>query len=104
VVAGSQVSLVARKRCVDRRKFKFKLHHAPGQPVVKVVAFVNGKKKLTKKGTDVTSFTLRKLPKGKFKVKIIATQASGSKITSTRTYKGCKKSKPKSKGHHHRHH
>jgi hypothetical protein len=38
--------------------------------------------------------TLRRLPKRKFKVRIVATQSGGSKLISTRTYHGCRKSRP----------
>ena len=38
---GSTSLLPTVHGCLDRRKFTFKLHHAPTTKVVKVVAFVN---------------------------------------------------------------
>ena len=82
------------RRCVDRRKFTFKLHHARRSRVVDVVAYVNGKRKLHKHGRRIERLTLKRLPKRKFTVKIVATQSRGSKLISTRTYRGCTKSRP----------
>jgi hypothetical protein len=80
--------------CVDRRKFTFALHHAPHTRVVRVRAYVNGKLKLSRRGRDIRKLTLRRLPQRSFKVRIVATQSSGSKLISTRTYRGCKKGRP----------
>jgi hypothetical protein len=92
----------AAKRCVDRRKFSFKLHHAPKARVVKVVVYVNGKRKLVKRGKDIRRVTIRRLPKRRFVVRIVATQSSGSQLISTRTYKGCSKGKPRVRARHHK--
>jgi hypothetical protein len=95
VVIGSCGSLLrARRGCVDRRKFSFRLHHARRARVVDVRVFVNGKRRLHKRGRNIRRVTLRRLPKRKFKVKIVATQSGGSKLISTRTYRGCRKSRP----------
>ena len=87
--------------CLDRRKFTFKLHHAPTTKVVRVVAFVNGKLKLRRSGTNITRIVLKRLPQKRFRVRIVATQSSGSALISTRTYVGCKKSRPHTRAHHH---
>jgi hypothetical protein len=44
---------------------------------------------------------LRRLPRRKFTVRIVATKNTGSKLISVRTYKGCKKGKPQTRAHHH---
>ncbi len=44
--------------------------------------------------------TLSRLPRGRFEVKIVATQSSGSTLTSTRVYRGCTKSRPTTRAHH----
>jgi hypothetical protein len=81
--------------CVDQRRFTFKIHqpHGGGR-VVKVEAFVNGKRVLRKKGHKITRITIKKLPKKTFRVRIVATTNKGSKTISVRTYRGCKKSRP----------
>ncbi|MEA2470920.1 MAG: hypothetical protein QOE38_1919, partial [Thermoleophilaceae bacterium] len=60
----------------------------------KVVAYVNGKRVLTKKGHKITKVQLKKLPKKTFRVRIVATTNKGSRTISVRTYRGCKKGKP----------
>jgi S-formylglutathione hydrolase FrmB len=87
--------LPARHRCVDRRKFTFGLHHARRTRVVDVRVYVNGRQKVHEHGRKISRVTLRRLPKRRFRVKIVATQNDGSKLISTRTYRGCTKSRPK---------
>jgi hypothetical protein len=93
-----------KRGCVDRRRFTFKLHRAKRTRITSVDVYVNGKHRLHRHGHDIRSVTLKKLPKGTFTVRIVAHQSSGSTLTSVRTYKGCKKSRPHTKGHHHKRH
>jgi hypothetical protein len=90
-----------KAKCVDTRKFGFALHHAVGARVVKVVVSVNGKRRLSLRGKDITRVTLTRLPQKKFVVKVVATQNTGSQLISTRTYTGCKKSRPHTRAHRH---
>jgi hypothetical protein len=101
VVAGCGV-LPRRRACVDRRKFTFRLHHARRSRVVSVRVYVNGKRKLRKRGRNIRRVTLKRLPRRKFKVRIVATQSGGSKLISTRTYRGCRKSRPHTRRRGHR--
>jgi hypothetical protein len=80
-----------KTKCVDRRRFKFKLHGK----VVKVEVFVNGVRKVMKRGRFVKAVSIKKLPKKRFVVRVVSTFANGSKRESVRTYRGCKKSKPR---------
>jgi C-terminal binding-module, SLH-like, of glucodextranase len=98
---GGAAKLPAARRCVDRRNFSFKLHHARGARVVRVAAFVNGHRKLRRRGRDIKRITLQRLPRRKFTVRIVATQSTGSKLVSTRRYKGCRKGRPRTRAHHH---
>src|SRR4051794_2973452 len=100
--AKAQLASPPRQRCVDTRKFGFKLHHAVGARVVKVIVYVNGKRRLSLKGRSLTRVTLRKLPRKRFVVKVVATQNTGSQLISTRVYHGCKKTRPHTRAHHHR--
>jgi hypothetical protein len=97
---GGAAKLPSARRCVDRRKFSFRLHHARGARVVRVVAYVNGHRKLRRRGRDIKRITLRRLPRKKFTVRIVSTQSTGSKLISTRRYKGCKKGRPSTRAHH----
>ena len=88
----------AGRGCIDRRKFSFKLHHAPGRKVVEVDVFINNKFVRVVTGSNIRKMTLlkrgRKLPIGRFKVRLVATQDSGSQLISQRKYIGCRKTKP----------
>jgi len=95
---SSQSDLPAAAGCVDRRKFTFKLHHGPRTTVTSVHVFVNGALRVRKRGKDIQTVTLGALPQKTFRVRVVSTHSNGSRIVSTRTYKGCKKGKPKSRG------
>jgi dienelactone hydrolase len=96
VIRGCATALPPPPRggCVDRRRFTFKLHHARRSRVVDVVVYVNGKRRLHRRGRDIRRVTLKRLPQKRFRVRIVATQSGGSKLISTRTYRGCRKSRP----------
>jgi hypothetical protein len=97
-----KVKLPAAARCKDRRKFHFKLHHGPGARVVKVEVFVNGRRTLRRRGRSIGRVAVKRLPRGKFTLRIVATQSNGSKLISTRRYRGCHKSRPTTRADHHR--
>src|SRR5438105_604268 len=97
---GNPLGLPTVHGCVDRRKFGFKLHHAPGRHVVEVDIFINFRFIRAVTGPNVKRLTLTRLPIGKFLVRLVATQDSGSQLISQRTYKGCKKSKPRTRRGH----
>ena len=56
--------------------------------------YVNGKRVISRRGHNLKSVTLKKLPLGKFTVKILTNTAEHHSTRSVRTYKGCKKSRP----------
>jgi hypothetical protein len=80
--------------CVDRRKFTFRLRHRRGQRVISVRAYVNGKRVLKRRGHNVRFITIKKLPLGKFRVKIVKITNDRHKTTTVRVYKGCRKGRP----------
>ncbi len=94
--------LPSSRRCLDTRRFSFRLHQSRGARTVRVAAYVNGRRRVLKKGHSLKRLTLRRLPRGTFRVTIVNTQSTGSKLVSTRTYRGCTKSRPHSKGYRHR--
>jgi DNA-binding beta-propeller fold protein YncE len=81
--------------CVDRRRFAFRLHRARGTRIVRVHVYVDGKLVVRKRGRDLRRVTLNRLPQGRFAVQIVTTRSNGRKLTSVRTYTGCRKSKPR---------
>ncbi|MDX6644009.1 MAG: hypothetical protein QOD76_1971, partial [Solirubrobacteraceae bacterium] len=86
---------------LDRRRFSFKFKPPPaGTHIIDVKLFINGKRKLHVTGKNIRRVTIKKLPQKKFKVRIVQTQDKGNVVTSTRTYHGCKKSRPRTHVHH----
>jgi hypothetical protein len=98
--AGNPLGLPSNKKCIDTRKWKFRLHHPSNDKIKDVQVFINGKRKVHKKASHIERLTLKKLPKRKFRVKIIATRESGVQSISKRTYKACKKGKARTHGVH----
>ena len=49
---------------------------------------------------NIKTLTVKRLPIGRFKLRIVATQDTGAQLISQRKYVGCKKSKPRTvRGH-----
>jgi hypothetical protein len=89
--------------CVDRRKFTFRLHQPKGGRVTRVTVFVNGKRVLRRHEHRISRISLKRLPRGLFKVKIVAVNSKHETVTSVCTYRGCRKSHPTTHVHPHRH-
>ena len=82
-------------RCADKRRFRFKLHQPPRQRIVAVDLYVNGERRLRRRGKRVTSVSIAPLPSdGTFVVRIVATTNRGRRVISTRTYRDCRKGRP----------
>src|SRR3954454_7957773 len=84
-------------RCSRGGKVRFALHGSRAGHVVRVVVYVNGKRKLARKGKHLRSVTISRLPAKRFSVKIVTTLSSGSKRISTRAFRGCKKTAPRTR-------
>jgi predicted acyl esterase len=80
--------------CIDRRTFTFRLHHRRGDRVTRVRAYVNRRLVANKRGRNLRTLKLKRLPLGKFKVTIITRTRQGHSTKSVRYYKGCRKSRP----------
>ncbi len=55
----------------------------------------NGKRRVHRRGHDIKRVRIKALPKRSFTVRVVTKFSNGSSRASTRTYKGCKKSKPR---------
>ena len=102
VYGGRPLGPVPRSRpvrapgCSDRRRYTFRLRRsARGARVVRVAVYVNGKRRLVRRGRDIRRVSIGRLPTKRFRVRIVQTFSNGSKRTSTRVYRGCGKSKPR---------
>jgi hypothetical protein len=94
---GTQPFGPSRRRCVDRRKFRFTIDQPRRGRIVRVVVFVNGERVRVVRGRRVRQVTLRRLPRGRFTVRIVAHWSSGPRTVSVRRYVGCRKGPPKTR-------
>jgi LVIVD repeat len=82
--------------CLRSPTLGFKLHRVEGTRVVRVEAYANGKRVLRQSGRDVKRITLRNMKRsGTLAIRIVSTHNTGAKVVSSRTWKGCKKGKPR---------
>jgi hypothetical protein len=83
-------TLPSPKRCVSRRRFRIKLRSVRGNPVVKAEIRLNGKTKRRVNGRALSlPIDLRGLPKGRWTVEIITTDAKGKRVVGKRRYRTC---------------
>ena len=92
-VPAGEVGLPPSRGCVDTRKFSFRLRNPAGRRAVKVQVFINRRLKKTFRGQDLKRISIARLPKKRFVVRIIVLQDNGSERVTSRTYRGCKKSR-----------
>jgi hypothetical protein len=96
-ISPGRFGLPSNRRCLDKRKFTFRLRRPVGY-VVKAQVFINNVPVQTKRGRPIRRLTIKRLPnRGRFVVKIIATQNNGTRLITRRIYKKCKKTRPKGK-------
>jgi hypothetical protein len=104
---GSEVLTVAKptnfglaalsKQCVSKRRFVAHPRAPKGVKLLSVRVYINGKLKATGRiKHGATTINLRGLPKGTFKVAMIATSSKGQTFEDVRTFHTCV-----SKRHHH---
>jgi hypothetical protein len=81
--------------CPDARRFRFRIHQPPRQRVVAVDVYVNGKRRVKRRGRRIASVAIDPLPSsGRFVVRIVARTDRGRRVVSTRTYDDCRKGRP----------
>lgn len=98
---GGQAALSPKGHCVDSRHFRFVLHHSRATRVVAVSVFVNGKRKMFRTGANLQGLTIRPLPQsGSYVVRIVAVQSNGVALITTRTYRTCTKTRPRTQVKH----
>ena len=84
------------EECLRPAAIGFKLHRVEGTRVVRVEAFVNGRRRLVRTGRDLRRVELTRLARtGRMTIRIVATHNTGSKVVSSRSWSGCRKGKPR---------
>lgn len=80
----------APKRCTTRRSFHVRLKAPHGQRVVSARVYVNGKRVKTLTGRRLhAAVTLRGLPRGTVRVRILGRTDRGRRLTDRRTFHTC---------------
>jgi hypothetical protein len=94
---GNVVKLPSNKKCVSRRKFRIRIRQPGGIKIQTALVFVNGKRVKTvkrrvfKRKRTTANVSLRGLPQGTFKVRIVVLTTAGETLRGTRKYKTCAK-------------
>jgi hypothetical protein len=99
LTCGGKAAQVDTRRCLDKRKFRFHVHPPHKGRITRVHVFVNGKRRLVRKGAAARRkfITLKGLRarRGRFRVTFVVFTSDGKQHITTRIYKGCKKGKPR---------
>jgi hypothetical protein len=77
-------------KCRSRRTFRIRLREPKADPLVRATVHLNGRRVKVLVGARLTApVDLRRLPKGRYTVKIAARTASGRLIKGNRRYRTC---------------
>ncbi|HEX8074381.1 MAG TPA: cellulase family glycosylhydrolase, partial [Thermoleophilaceae bacterium] len=89
--------------CIAFRGARFRLRRPHRGRRVRVTAFVDGRRVARRRGRDVRTLVVRHLPRGRrFKLRVVSVTSRGDRIVSVRTYRGCRKTRPRTRTHGHR--
>lgn len=85
---GGRITLPSAKRCV--RSLRLRVKPSTGAKVASTTVYVNGKRKLHRTGKKATKrLVLRRLPKGRFTVRVVMRLTDKRKVTAKRKYRRC---------------
>ncbi len=87
------VTLPASRGCASRRRFPIRLKEPPGDALKSAVITLNAKRLRVRRvnGRLTTSVDLRGLPRGRYRVRIVAKTHRGQTIQGSRRYRTCGK-------------
>jgi hypothetical protein len=90
VTVEQLVSLPPTRKCVSRRRFRIRLRRAAGVAIVRAEVRLDGRRIEVRRGKRLTApVDLRGLPKGRFKVTVLLTDATGRRYRDDRRYRTC---------------
>jgi hypothetical protein len=88
--ARSALGLPGARTCTSRRRFVIRLRAPRGQRLRSARVFVNGKRVRVVRGKRLRArIDLRRLPRGTYRVTVVARTKSGRKVKETRRYRTC---------------
>jgi hypothetical protein len=82
------------KGCTGKASRTVKLHYGRTR-IVRATVYVDGKRVKVQRGRSIKRVLIPQFSKAKHTVRIVLRSSKGRRYTSVRTYKGCKKSKPR---------
>ncbi|MDQ1702582.1 MAG: hypothetical protein QOF57_1834 [Frankiaceae bacterium] len=89
-VQAGALGLPAARACVSRRRFVVRVRAPRGTKLRSVRVYVGNRRAVTRSGSRLkVPVTLRGLPRGKVRVRIVAVTTKGKRITVRRTYRTC---------------
>ena len=84
------LGLPSSRRCASRRAFRLRLRAPRGERVRTARVYVNGRRVRTLRGNRRTvPVSLRGLPKGTVRVKVVVRTRSGRRLVRERRYRTC---------------
>ena len=84
------LSLPSLRACVSRRSFRIRLRAPGGRRLRSARVYVNGRRVSVLRGRRLTAgISLRGLPAGVVRVKVVATTQAGKRMVVTRRYRTC---------------
>jgi hypothetical protein len=102
--APSTAATTPSATCVRRQRFTYRIHQPSRGRIVRVSAFIDGRRVKRVRGRRITRLELPR-PAGKtsFTVRIVALSNRGQRTVSVRRYRRCDKTRPQTRVHGHRH-
>ncbi|MEA2271602.1 MAG: hypothetical protein QOI98_310 [Solirubrobacteraceae bacterium] len=84
------LSLTASTTCVSGRRLRLRLRVATGLPLRSARVYVNGRSRMVLKGRALTrTLSLRGLPGGAVRLKVVATTRAGKRLTARQVFRAC---------------
>ena len=91
------------RACVSAKRLIFTINPVPHGRVVRVQVTVNGHRLLISKGHDIRRVSFARPPRSRLVVVILTTNDHGGRVLTTRTFRGCVRSKVTGEVHGHAH-
>ena len=79
--------------CTVARPLVFRINPVPGGRVVRVTAYVNGRRVLVRRGHDVTRVSFPRPPGRRLVIRIVSTNNRGGQVVTLRTFGPCSRTK-----------
>jgi hypothetical protein len=90
-------------RCAPSARLVFRINRVPGGRVVRAVAYVNGRRVLTRRGRNVRRIAFARPAGPRLRIRIVTVNNRGGRVVTLRTFRGCTRTRVVGRVHRHRH-